>query len=520
LFGDTTFVKKVNLNSTQMLRPSLSPTVFLGKQALGEQGFSLPAALGFGLIILIVGQTLILRSYSDRVASLGQVAGNAAVGAAEIGLTRYQAFLNRNRELAFMNACVPTETISPTSLCGANTWRNAETSPDLAGKVCPTSPLAVRTQRLQALAAQDTAAWQDVDPNDLSQGQFRLISYSVDDASSNPTGKLTVEGRIPAGGTANTAAARLQITIPLTRSQMGQPEIYPGVWLQTLDTRPSLGNPGSPTPTPEPVMDVRANVFVSDCGVDLRTIKANPSSGAPTHVVMQTDTPMPALPPLPTISANPSANPSPQGGGTTAPQDNSLKAYGLGDISRALTLPRPTDTGIVETGTQVYRYVADNLHLSSSERLTINTTPKQVQSQTLPVRVELYLRGDLRADSKVDHDCDPANGVACEPTNFRLYAYQFATQPPPDGVYPSYCITGSNRTLKAMIFAPGYRIGTRGSAKLQGSLWANTWDTDNCRATAGKITLSQSGSWGNQQVMLPPRLGAVSQWQRQQVTTP
>jgi hypothetical protein len=508
-----------------------------------SQGFSMPVAMGTGLIMLIVGQTLMVRSYNDRVASLGQVAGNGAVGVAEIGLTRYQAFLNRNRELALMNACAPA---TSSSTCLPDTWRNAVTSTKLAGKVCPTSSSG-RTQRLQAMAAQDTAVWQDIDSADPRQGQFRLVSYTVNDPSNPTAGNLVVEGRIGqvgSGATAvadsDTAAARLQVTIPLTPSRSGQPPTYPGVWLTTLNTsnltyshnhhhhrhhrhRHTLSGGGVTTPAPAVALDVRANVFVSDCGVDLSTIRVDPSNSQ-THMAMQTDIPMPSLPPLPVAMVNsgqtsaPNASPSP--GGDNSNSSDSPRAYELGTINADLNLPRPGDVPVVEnSSTQVFRYLVDDIDLSRTSNnvsLDVDTTARELNGGYQAVRIELYLKGNLVTGSRIHHVCNTPGNTTCEPTNFRIYAYKYASEAPTDGRYPSFCIRGS-QPLKAFIFAPGYQIGTSGSARLTGTLWARSWDL-NCRATPGEIMLSQSGGWGNQQVSLPPQLGAIQQWQRQQVS--
>jgi hypothetical protein len=505
-----------------------------------SQGFSMPVAMGTGLIMLIVGQTLIVRSYNDRVASLGQVAGNGAVGVAEIGLTRYQAFLNRNRELAFLDACVPA---SSTSTCSRDTWRNAVTSTKLANKVCPASSPELRTQRLQAMAAQDTAAWQDIDSTNPRQGQFRLVSYTVNDPSHPTAGNLVVEGRLGqegSGATAvadgDTAAARLQVTIPLTGGRLGQPATYPGIWLTTLNTSttsPSTFSSGTTSvSSPSPIaLDVRANVFVSDCGANLSAIRVDPSTQQ-NHMVMQTDMPMPSLPPLPVAMPNPGQTPAPN----TSPSpsnDNSNssdrpRAYELGTISTGLSLPRPEDVPVMEDSstpngapTQVFRYLVDKIDLtkvSDNVSLGADTTPRELYGRYYPVRVELYLRGDLVNDSRIHNVCntprDTTDNMICEPTNFRIYAYKYATEAPENGVYPSFCFP-SNHSLNALIFAPGYQIGTRGSARLKGTLWARSWDLS-CGATAGQIMLSQSGGWGNQKVTLPPQLGAIQQWQRQE----
>jgi hypothetical protein len=495
-----------------------------------NQGFSMPVAMGTGLIMLIVGQTLMVRSYNDRVASLGQVAGNGAVGVAEIGLTRYQAFLNRNRELAFLDACVPA---SSTSICLPDTWRNAVTSPKLAGKVCPTSPSA-RTQRLQAMAAEDVAGWQDIDSTDPRQGQFRLVSYTVTIDNSDPKkpkGNLVVEGRIGqdgSGATAvadgDTAAARLQVTIPLTGERLDQPQTYPypGVWLTTIDTSNLTSSTTAVNNSPPPiVLDVRANVFVSDCGVNLSTIRVDPDTRQD-HMVMQTDMPMPSLPPLPGVMPNPGQTPAPSA--SPSPGDNNSnssdrpRAYELGTINTDLNLPRPGDVPVVENGsTQVFHYLVDKIDLTTAANasLDVDTTAREISGGYQPVRIELYLKGDLVTGSRIHNICNTPGNTTCEPTNFRIYAYKYATEPPKDGgVYPSFCLQ-SNHSLNALIFAPGYQIGTSGSARLTGTLWARSWDLS-CRSTPGQIMLSQSGGWGNQKVTLPPKLDAIERWQRQE----
>jgi hypothetical protein len=525
------------------------------QQRTNQRGFSLPTATGFGLIILIVGQTLILRSFNDRVASLGQVASNEAVAVAEIGLTRYQAFLNRNRQLALLCASVnnPPDPSKPAGQCTKpERWEDAATALD--SKVCPASSKALQAERLQALAAQDTTNWQDIDPNDPSQGQFRLVRYIVVDDPPNPPnpatakGYLTVEGRVRQTGAGNTATARLQVTIPLTPSQLGQPSLYPGVWLQTLPTSSntyfasSANVSGSnPTNAPEIALDVQANVFISDCAADLRAVRANPTSNPITnYAVVQTDIAMPELPPLPTIVMSPTGTQSP---GSPSPTGDNLqanldlagndspptgpqppKAYGLGTIKTDLALPQPLDSEDLEglegqEQIQVYRYLVEDI--TRLAQLTIDSSPKwnKDRKQTLPVRVELYVRGDLITGSKIEHTCTSINNIPCEPTNLRIYAYKYATEKPQDVDYPHFCLEGeSNQPLKAMIFAPGYRIGTNGSARFEGTLWARAWETSMCRADSNQIMLSQSGSWGSQKVTLPPQLGAVQQWQRQQVS--
>ena len=63
--------------------------------ATGEQGFALPAAIGIGLIVMLVGVTTIVRSQADRSTAIAQKATADSLGVSEAGVTRILALLKK-----------------------------------------------------------------------------------------------------------------------------------------------------------------------------------------------------------------------------------------------------------------------------------------------------------------------------------------------------------------------------------------------------------------------------------------
>ena len=69
----------------------------LSRQKIGsDRGFALPMALMVGMVILVVGVTMIIRAQSDQSKVISQVQTSQADAIAEAGTTRYMDFLNRH----------------------------------------------------------------------------------------------------------------------------------------------------------------------------------------------------------------------------------------------------------------------------------------------------------------------------------------------------------------------------------------------------------------------------------------
>ena len=65
-----------------------------------EQGFALPVAIGLGLIMLLIGATMIVRSQGDQVTASAQKATASSFDTTETGITRIQLLLSKYGFLA------------------------------------------------------------------------------------------------------------------------------------------------------------------------------------------------------------------------------------------------------------------------------------------------------------------------------------------------------------------------------------------------------------------------------------
>lgn len=61
-----------------------------------DEGFALPIAIGFGLIMVLVALTLSIKSRDDQVSAVSQKQTTESATVAEGGLSRTLGFLNHN----------------------------------------------------------------------------------------------------------------------------------------------------------------------------------------------------------------------------------------------------------------------------------------------------------------------------------------------------------------------------------------------------------------------------------------
>ncbi|PZD72983.1 hypothetical protein C1752_02700 [Acaryochloris thomasi RCC1774] len=145
--------------------------------------------------MLLLGITLVLRSQDDQVSALNQADASESVSAAESGVNRVRAFLNRYRALAVLPS---------------GSWNGSVTN---VLESCNANSVSSDLGELQPSGSD----WPDVDPTDASRGEFRLLSYTyAADTSGTPnaplgTGTLEVQGRINAGD----AISQIQVEIPI-----------------------------------------------------------------------------------------------------------------------------------------------------------------------------------------------------------------------------------------------------------------------------------------------------------------
>jgi hypothetical protein len=213
---------------------------FNAKPVNTEDGFAIPIALGFGLIMLLLATTSVIRSQNDNISAINKRSTARSLVAAETGISRIQDFLNRNRAAASVTACVlpfASTTATPYGSCQDTSptvsWNSSGTIPNL----CPSSDYTAT-----APAFVHNNGWQNVVTGDPNQGQFRISSYTA-------AGVLTVEGRANVDTTGE-AKSKVQVTLPVS---------YP-----TSDLAASLWVKGTASPiagTPQ----IDSSVVINSC---------------------------------------------------------------------------------------------------------------------------------------------------------------------------------------------------------------------------------------------------------------
>lgn len=171
------------------------------KNCSSEQGFAIPIAIGLGLVMILIGTTMIVRSQGDQVTASAQKSTAKSLSVVETGITRVQSFLNQDRGFANQNYPWTAYLESLANPCSSGSLYDE---------------------------AAEFDDWITVGLND----RFRVISYT-------PTateGVLLVEGQVRQGGNV-ISTTRLQAKIPLDRTRI--PTFSPpGAWAQNF----GLGN--------------------------------------------------------------------------------------------------------------------------------------------------------------------------------------------------------------------------------------------------------------------------------------
>jgi Tfp pilus assembly protein PilX len=439
-----------------------------------QKGFALPIAIGMGLFLLLIATIMMFRSQSDRVSAASQKATTQSLSAAETGVTRYQHLINNNRAISTY----------PNS--GTVSWANASSIPGITACISNTNDI----------VSYSTTQWQDIDSSDSSRGQYRLVSYTFQpDIGTAPTAPgtstLIVEGRVNQRGSGSsattdvgTSTSRLQVKIPIQAGDINNVPI-PGLWLTSGDAG---GN------------KIDGNVLLNDCTVSLSSINmtaTNSVTGEP-NTKSYTSLRFPSLPAKPTFISSPNNQVL---GTINSSTMAGLGAIDIGGSQKRLTLPRSGDTA---NSSGIYEYSVSSINIPNNSELVI--TPGQ--------KVRFYLDNGIDDGGNIIHSC---TGVSnCKPTDFQIWGYGASGT--------EICMNGNNY-VEAFIFAPDYAVGVAGSGGgvggVKGSVWTRDWSNGGgCGSNTSNIVLVQTATWSDLGLTpsnLPPKLGNINTWQRQEV---
>jgi hypothetical protein len=207
-----------------------------------EQGFALPAAIGIGLVVMLVGVTMVVRSQADRSTAIAQKATADSLSVSEAGITRILALLKKYPALAAQSATTwPTSTSTMTTsaaICGGSASTSTPTTEE--------SKLITRSRSAQWLNINDT----DVEWREL--GEFRVVSYEPNTPTAG-TSNLVVEGRARSENNAATTTSSttigfgnsttaLSVQFPITG---GGSAAGPGIWVIGTSTPIDVSTDGT-----------------------------------------------------------------------------------------------------------------------------------------------------------------------------------------------------------------------------------------------------------------------------------
>lgn len=493
----------------------------------GESGFAIVIAVTLGIIMVVVGLTMTIRSQGDQILASNQKETEQALAAAEKGIAFYQNFFNRggaNRRLSQYSDCINRSNGNPGAACNdpgttsnitQMSWSNAQNIEGLTSACNATALNDIRN-------IYASTNWKDVDdplntdPNfQPGSKQFRLVSYRYrrGELVTQPgIGRLIIEGRITPNGNnnANKSIARLEVSIPIRPGDINSVPI-PGVWVGA--TSNSEDDDGTQSNR------IEGDILINNCNVSTTNMTTMQNSIIGNHKVKKTDLTMPSIPPQPQerIIGSPPENPP------TDPFDWNAHYPGtipLGNVSGDITLPdntedftdpsnpKPKDEHFTMPYANVqdaYYYTIDSIANNTTIRIKPNT------------KVVFYFSGSITRNVNIICETD---GM-CDPMSLTIFGTATTGN-------PEICING-NRRIEAFILAPEYNVGVNGGGNAinyKGAVWSKTWGEGNgCSSNAGgnHTHVQQEGTWDDmsalmiEQLQQPPIISPTGAWTRQEV---
>jgi hypothetical protein len=170
----------------------------------GDQGFTLPVAMGMGFILMMITAAMLERARNEHVISSSRARSELSMAVTEAGVTRFQSFLDRQRLLI---------------------------TRDLANWPVDLTNLANNVGH--CVAQTEAQAYSQQDWLSLPTGQYRLRDYSY---QSQPgangqigVGKLLLEGRTTINPSQASSLLAVEVPVSLT------PTTLPALWATSVN---------------------------------------------------------------------------------------------------------------------------------------------------------------------------------------------------------------------------------------------------------------------------------------------
>lgn len=445
-----------------------------------EQGFSIAVSTGFGLIIMIIGLTLMGRAMKDSSVSAAQKITSRGDAAAQTGTARFMAFVASNPKLASYPVCIArNDSGTCTDTNTTQSWANASTT---------TTPGLTAAQIAEA---KTYANWQDIDTTKPERGQFRVLSYTF--SGNGVASNVNIEGRVGQVGSGNTAKKDIQTgsaeaasEVYYTAGTPGQTEQisegttntnFPGIWM--TEAPGNIGN-----------QFFSANGLLENSYTGTNQLIADPATvkNAVVNTVAGTT-------PLRIADFRPA---KPNSGLINL----QTRLNALNGNTKA-TLPAGSDTPTTRTidgiQTDVYEYYATNIE----KNIDINTVNSSGSGTAKPTKVIIYLEGNIKlsGNKEINNICKNRSGsttnVICDLSNLQIYGYKTTSNP-----NPTICFNGGN-TINGFIVAPDHKAGLAGGGNgyaVEGALWAKSWGNtgvSGCDSSSNQGVVKQKGNAGD-----------------------
>lgn len=477
----------------------------------GEQGYVLALSIVIGLIMLAIGAAMVARSQIDQVTAISQRSTAQGEAAAEAGLALYQNLITNNRAIA--NYC--SETTTDGAGCQGNTaWTNAN-SWDRA-----TTGIAICNSDATPLGIQNAAgqtAWTNIDDSAPRKGQYRLIEYTLPNAT-RTLGRLIVEGR-SSNDAQRAGITRLQAEISI---RPGGSSAAPALWLRLNGGTSNLSNNRFNG-------NIRLNLS-DPCTLPSWISTDNLADSSNQSIITE---PQVGFPSIPTFLSGTGYYDLTSNNRTTS--DNNVWGSGTSNNgnSPTITFPRNGDVPAVDGR---YHYRIDRMVRNGSKVIAIRDNEEVV----FYVRSTIDIGGNIRINCAGNNNtCDlPSSGSAGQLTIYGNVSGAYGTcatgvsggtTRPCNGATSgdrqntnTIQLSGTSR-IRAFILAPNATAsvnggGTNDDSAFTGAIWVNNW---NASSSNNKIMVNGVGSYGNYLSNASdydlPAISPIRSWTRLQV---
>ncbi|QDZ38811.1 hypothetical protein FRE64_01985 [Euhalothece natronophila Z-M001] len=436
----------------------------LSKSGEKNQGFVLPMMIGLGLIMTLVGLTMIGRSSDEQMRSISQAQTSQALASAETGVTRVMNFLNNVRPLANRNL---------------DEWENRYDEVGDIARACGEDIDDI-------LNAYTGNNWIDINNG---RDRFRVNDYQY----LGGEGLLSIEAQ--ANFNQNPSSAALDVTIPVQPVEDGAPGLYVN--------KANLSN-----------NQIEGNLLLRDCDLDsedsdinLENIKKGDAKADP----LAEFPPLPKLPDVYNEFNNGITSSSFSGNDRTLqlPRSddkadaNNVYHYLLGTTGgnngNSINLRGGGREIIITPGEKVRFYLQGNVDMKGNARLIHDCDDVK---DCKPENFQIYGGdgSDTYKDGKTKSFCLSGGST--------VDAFIFAPE-------ANVAVNGGANNE-----ANDGTNDTSGQG-ITGSVWAKSWNQDpdgnNCGSNTGKVLVTQNADWTKLDIDAPRRIAPATRWERKSV---